>query len=150
MNSLGLIVAMAVDLFIPAVLAVLLIVRNHDHRRSNRTEWQFWRLAVIYLAMIGMVVLISVVRDIPAYQGWTLVIAAVFALPLSAIPAIVNSNVIHLFYTPDEWAAVGYATVVPTFALGLLVWALLGTVALRALGQRHHPRYAGVAREESS
>jgi hypothetical protein len=59
--------------------------------------------------------------------------AVFFSLPMSAIPSIVNSATMSSLFTTSEWAEFGYYIVMPVFLVGLLAWAVLLPVAIRAM-----------------
>lgn len=137
---MGVAIAVVVDLLLPLVLVAVVGVRNVRSHTSRTSEAVFWLLVAVCEIWLILGVVVAVWRDIPQYAGTTVLIDAVLALPLSAIPATVNSTTIHLFYTAREWAETGYLTIVPIFTVGLVPWGILGPMLLRRVVQHRRSR----------
>ena len=133
MSVLGIVIALVVDLLVP--LAVLMLVERINQRSARpRGTRDFWIGMAAYGALLGFVVLLGI-RSVFDYEGAGVAVAVLVALPMSAIPAIFNSFVIDPFFSTAEWADYGYFIVLVVFLVGLIPWALLGTVLIRRLAQ---------------
>ena len=85
--------------------------------------------------------------DVPRFEGFSVIPAVLVSLPMSAIPAIVNSVTMGLLFSDREWSDFGYLVVMPMFLAGLIAWALLLPVAIRAVvGIERVNRRARIAR----
>ena len=67
-----------------------------------------------------------------AFDPIPVIFHTIVTLPLSLVPAVFNSNVIHQLITRTEWADAGYAIVMPVYLLGCVAWASLGPILIRA------------------
>ena len=132
MSVLGLLLAALVDIAIPVLLVVLLARGNFARRQTNRGEVAFWASMAAYLAFLAIWV-VSAILDVPRHEGWSVVIAGMFSFPMSIVPSAFNSLTMAGLFTRGEWADFGYAIVLPVFLVGLLAWAALLPVAIRAL-----------------
>lgn len=136
---LGMVVAVLIDLVAPLVLCALLITRNRQHRRSATTDQTFWIVAVAYLVIL-VPLAVSAVRDVLAFHGTGVVLVTVFAMPLGAVPAVMNSTLIHLLFTDAEWADGGYQVVLIGYVTGMVAWGFVNVAGLRALMSRARTR----------
>jgi hypothetical protein len=142
---LGVVLAIAVDVAVPLVFAFLLIRRNHRRRSTSSTEKVFWIVSAAYLALV-ILIAISAVRDVYAFQGTSVVLVTLFAFPFGSIPAVLNSTVIHYFFTDAEWASGGYQLVLVAYVVGMVGWAFLNAAGLRAvISLARHDRRAATA-----
>lgn len=137
---MGLAIAVVFDLVVPFVLLVLVGAHNTRSHTSRKSEAQFWLIVMGSQIWLVLGVGVALWRDIPRYSGATVMMDAILALPLAAIPSIVNSSTIHFFYSTQEWADFGYFTVVPIFTLGLVLWGILNPVLLRRIIQHRRSR----------
>ena len=135
LSVVGIGVAITFDLILPAALLVLLARANYRHRDSRASEQRFWGFTTAYTLALSAVCLIALQAALQD-NGYPTLVAVFFGLPMSAIPSIFNSNVIHLFFTQAEWANLGYPIVMSAFLVGLIAWAILLPVAIRRLSQR--------------
>jgi hypothetical protein len=135
MAALGIILAVLVDLVLPTALVVILVRANRNGRRTDRGERIFWAWFGPIIGVYALAVIASL-SQIWVYSGAGVVVASIFALPASGIPASFNSTVIHYFFTTEEWAHVGYFVVTCVYSVGLIAWAALPTLAIRRLTQR--------------
>jgi len=138
MPVLGIAIALLVDVFLPAALAVLLVRGNWRHRRSVRGEKVFWAWFGSILGFFSICVLAALPR-IWWYDGLGVVTGTIFAAPGSVIPALFNSNVIHLFFTTSEWVNYGYFIVTTIYSVGLIFWFALTPLAIRLMSRRRVP-----------
>lgn len=127
---LGSTLAYLVDLAIPALAVAVLIVLNRRERTSDQAEQRFWTWTGSYA---GFLVLWAVIALVFSFQlvGEPTIVAVLVSLPLSALPSLFNSNVIHFFFAPSQWAGGGYYFVMVVFLLGLVQWALLVPLGIR-------------------
>jgi len=135
MSALGILLAVLVDIALPTVLVVWLISANNKGRRTDRGERIFWAWFGPIIGLYALAVLISL-PQIWAYNGSGLVLASIFALPASGIPAAFNSTVIHYFFSTGDWTRYGYYIVTSVYTVGLIAWAALPTLGIRRLVQR--------------
>lgn len=132
MSVLGLVLAVVVDLGIPVLLVVWLARGNYARRQTDRGEVAFWVAMAAYLVFLGIWVVRAII-DVPRLEGSSVVTAGVFSLPMSIVPSAFNSLTMAGLFTRGEWADFGYAIVLPVFLVGLLAWAALLPVGIRAL-----------------
>jgi len=135
MPVVGIILAVLVDLVVPTALLVWLVRANSAGRRSDRGERVFWAWFGPIIGIYALAIVASLDR-IFAFEGQGVVIASIFALPASGIPAAFNSTVIHYFFSTAEWAAFGYFIVTSVYTIGLIAWAALPALAIRRINQR--------------
>ena len=146
MSIVGVLLATAVDIVVPIALIVWLSVGNARRRRSLRNEAVFWGVLVIYVGVMATCV-VPALMDVPRFEGFSVIPAVLVSLPMSAIPAIVNSVTMGLLFSDREWSDFGYLVVMPMFLAGLIAWALLLPVAIRAVvGIERVNRRARIAR----
>ena len=141
LSTIGIAVALLVDLALPATLLAMMIRSNFRGRPSDSSERNFWVGMVCYAIFVSFFI-IWAIRGTFMFEGYSTLAAVFFALPMSAVPAIINSNVIHLFFTDPEWLDYGYFVVMTIFLVGLLAWALLLPTWVRWGAQRSAARYA--------
>ena len=139
----GILIAFLVDLAVPFALALWLAVLNHRAPKPPGRDTIFWSLVGVYLAIVGAGV-IGALKSTFEFDGTVVIIAVVLGFPTSLVPAIFNSNVIHFFFNPVEWAELGYLPVLTFFLVGLIAWASLIPLGIRRLAQ-HKPRMRGSA-----
>jgi hypothetical protein len=133
MPAVGISIALAVDLALPLVLLVVIerINARNARYRGTRDFWigvGFYAALLIFVAVQGLVSVLD-------YKGAGVAVAVFIALPLSLVPTIFNSFVIHHFFTVAQWAEFGYFVVLFIFVIGLVPWALLGPVLIRRIAQ---------------
>lgn len=132
LSLLGFAVAALADVVLPVVIAVWLLVRNHRRRRASGLDVAWWVASLLFLALVGLLVW-RAVESVALYHGDLIVTVTALALPLGAIPAVVNSSLMHLFFTDAEWAAYGYQPVLTMYAAGMFAWAVANLAAIRAI-----------------
>ena len=130
MVAVGIVLAVLVDLLIPAVLVALLVRDNRRGRGSDRGERLFWAWFGPIIGVYALAVIVGLPR-IWAYDGWGVIVATVFAIPAGLVPALFNSTVIHYFFTVSQWGDFGYFAVTAVYTMGLIAWAALPPLAIR-------------------
>jgi hypothetical protein len=137
MIALGIAVAVLVNLVLP-IAAALWFSRWNARAASNPSiERGFWIGTGIYLGALTFSALIAIVR-VYSFDPIPVFFHSIVTLPLSVVPAVFDSNVIHVLITRSEWADLGYAVVMPVYLLGCVAWASLGPILIRAAV--HHRR----------
>lgn len=150
MSILGIVLAALIDLAIPLGLTFWIARGNYRRRQSNRGEALFWALVAAYLGLLAFWVVRGIL-DVPRFEGSSVIPAVLFALPMSIIPMVFNSLTMSSLFTPGEWADFGYFIVLPVFLAGLLAWAALLPVAIRAMvGIERVNREARIVRDQQS
>ena len=134
MSYVGILIGLVVDLALPAAVAVLLAAHNFRYRATNRGERLFWIWMGIYSAWLVVLIVPALITALEL-DGARTFAATVAALPMSGVPATVNSTLMHLFFTPSQWAAYGYYVVIAGYLIGLLPWALLLPLGVRRIVQ---------------
>ena len=143
MFALGVVVAVLVNLAVP-VAAAIWFSRSNARAAANRSiERGFWIGTGIYLGMLAVSALFAIVR-VYAFDPIPVFFHTIVTLPLSLVPAVFDSNVIHLLITRSEWADAGYAVVMPVYLLGCVAWASLGPIMIRAAVHASRARRAAV------
>jgi len=140
-SIVGIAVAFLVDFALPATLLAVMIRSNFRGRPSDSNERNFWIGMACYVIFVGFFIALAL-RGTFNYEGYTTLMAVFFALPMSAVPAIFNSNIIHFFFTDPEWLEYGYFFVMTIFLVGLIPWVLLLPAWVRWGTQRSALRYA--------
>lgn len=138
-TGVGIVLAITVDIILPLWLVSRWTRANFRGRVSNKREGLFWMFSVLYLLWVGLFVARALAGSFQ-YDGSTTIAAVFVSLPMSAIPAIFNSNVIHFFFTQTEWADFGYLIVIAVFLVGLVIWALVLPLAARRFLQQDSDR----------
>jgi hypothetical protein len=100
---LGVLLAIVVDVAIPAALLWRWARLNRRQGESVQSDRRFWRAIGVYACWMALWVVLAIATTF-SYEGTLTLFAVFFTLPFSAIPAIFNSNVIHHFFTNQEWA----------------------------------------------
>lgn len=147
MSLVGFVLAALIDLAVPLGLTIWIARGNYRRRQTNRGEVVFWGLLIVYLGFLASWVARAIV-DVPRFDGSSVLPAGVFSLPMSIIPAVFNSLTMSKLFTPGEWLDFGYFIVLPTYLVGLLAWATVLPVAIRAMaGIERVNREARMARD---
>lgn len=128
----GIAVTVSADLVIPAVAVFLLVRRNHRRSSSRHNDAIFWWLTGVQSGLVALVAYGAVVA-VFAYSGNAVIAVTILALPLGAVPAIFNTNLVEVFFTDEEWAAGAYQIVMTAYVVGMVAWAMLNAAGLRAL-----------------
>ncbi len=146
MSIVGVLLAALVDVVLPIALIVRLSVGNARRRHSSRAEAVFWIALLVYAGWMAVWVVPALI-DVPEFEGFSVIPAVLLSLPMSVIPAIVNSVTMGLLFSDAEWSEFGYLVVMPMFLTGLIAWALVLPVAIRAVvGIERVNRRARIAR----
>jgi hypothetical protein len=132
LSIVGIVLFVVIDLVGPAVLAAYLIRRNFRRRSSPTSERIFWIMAGIQTGVVALLAWWAV-AGVLDFRGEPVIAVTAFALPLGAVPAILNSTLVHLLVTDADWAAGGYHVVLTAYVVGMVAWALLNGLVLRAV-----------------
>lgn len=130
MAALGIVVAVVVDVVLPLAIILVLLHAPRSRRQRRSGIVQFWTWCGIWAGVIGIASRCAF-DELLRFHGEMVLAATLLALPGGIVPAVFNSNVIHYFFTDDEWLAFGYIVVLPVYLAGLIPWALVLPVAIR-------------------
>ena len=144
MIVLGIAVAVLVNLVLPITAAIWFSRWNARAASNPSIERGFWIGTGIYLGALTVSAFLAIVR-VYSFDPIPVFFHSFVTLPLSLVPAIFDSNVMHQLITRSEWADVGYAVVMPVYLLGCVAWASLGPILIRAAVHHRRARRVVVA-----
>ncbi len=149
MSFVGLGLAVLINLVVPVGATIWLATGNYRRRQTTRGEVVFWAILAVYLGLVSIWIVRAII-DVPRFEGSSVIPAGIFSLPMSIIPAVLTSLSMARLFTPGEWLDYGYFIVLPIFLVGLLAWAAVLPVAIRAMaGIERVNREARMARDAS-
>jgi hypothetical protein len=146
MPGVGVALALVVDLLVPAALLFVFSHRNLRQRASDRGELIFWIALALYAAWLAYWASVAA-GQVLEYEGIPVIAAAFLARPMSLVPTILNSTVMHFFFSQAEWAEFGYPIVMYIFLAGLTLWAILLPVVFRRLLGWNRPLFRAAPNE---